>query len=291
MRSHFSLLRSSLPITRRGFVASSLTASLSAVMLLAGCGGSGGSGNSPDSYVSVTTGGNGSFNGSTIGPSPGSTYISSDAAFQIAWPDNAQPPPATFTASLIRYKEARGSADRDVSPQKITVSKVAGATAWNIARKDNFTLDTDGVYYLQITSPGQADQRAAYIVASGRSVPLGGGRSVSTGQTGSLNGVQISPTPGTVFLPKHTTFTVKWPAGTTPPPVFDVNLVRYKEARGGQARDVSTQKIDITAAGTNTWTVARQDNFDLDEGGVYYVEVTAAGSNSVRATYIVSLEQ
>ena len=172
-----------------------------ALSAVSGCGGSGSDSSNGGDYVRVATNGSGSFVDSRIGPFPGSVYISSGTIFQIAWPYDSSPPPAEFTVSLIRYGEARGTADRFADPQKITVNQAAGTTAWNIQRANNFTLDTDGVYYLQITSPGHPDQLSAYIVASGRSAVPSGSRSISTGGNGTIQNVQISPTDGSVLSP------------------------------------------------------------------------------------------
>jgi hypothetical protein len=255
---------------------------------LTGCGGGGGGGgNNGSDRAQITTGGNGSLTGVRVGPTPGSVFIASNTTFQIAWPDASAAPPPTVDVSLVRYKEARDGEPRERAPQRIVVSQVSGTPAWNIQRANDFTLDTRGVYYLETQAGGEV-RRAAYIVASGRSASTRAAASrVTTGGNGSLSSVQVSPAPGTVALPKGSPLRLTWP-NSSPPASFEVNLVRYQEARGGEDHREYTQPVTITQTGTNQWDVKRRDNFDLDEGGVYYLEVTAPGENPVRAAYLIS---
>jgi hypothetical protein len=120
----------------------------------------------------------------------------------------------------------------------------------------------------------------------------GKGNKVETGTgDGSLAGVTVSPPPGATFISRATRFRVSWPAGYTPPPSFTVQLRRYKEARGEEERDVSTQRTELNRVGDSyTWDLKRADDFGLDPSGVYFVQIDA-GPEQVMASYIVSSER
>lgn len=107
----------------------------------------------------------GSLGGLNILPASGSTFIPKGTTFQLVWSGQA-PPPSEFTAQLRRYKEARGSESSSDSEQAITVDRVDNGLIWNLRRRDNFNLEENGVYYLDITAPGEAPYRAAYIISS-----------------------------------------------------------------------------------------------------------------------------
>ncbi len=116
------------------------------------------------STQTVGTGAGGSLSGLTINPSPGAVNIPKNSAFVLSW-SAAFPPPAQFTVSLHRYKEARGTDTPGNEEQNITVSG-SGANAWRVQRKDGYDLENDATYYLEITAPGQDSVRAVYITAS-----------------------------------------------------------------------------------------------------------------------------
>jgi hypothetical protein len=241
----------------------------------AGCG-SGGSG---DKTADINTGGNGRLENVSVGPPPGSTYISTATVFQASWNANF-PPPAQYRVALRRYKENGGSPS--IADQKISVQRQGSDFRWNIQRKDNFDLDQRGVYYLELTSPSTSlAARAAYIVASGRTAASS--RYINTGGNGHLDGLQISPAPGSVFIPRNQTFRISWAQGTQPPPQLGVEIMRYNEDSGNG----SAQRQDITDRGGFVYDVTRKDHFDLDSGGVYYLEITAPGEQTIRAAYIV----
>lgn len=108
------------------------------------------------------------------------------------------------------------------------------------------------------------------------------------GTGGSLRSVQIRPTPGTTFIPRNTIFELSWSAENPPPSSFSAALRRYKEARGDEERIIETQVTELTRQGDSfVWSLRRRDNFDLDIGGVYFLELVSSGE-TVYATYIVS---
>jgi len=116
------------------------------------------------STQTINTGTGGSLSGLTINPAPGAVNLPKSAALVLSWPGQV-PPPAQFAVSLHRYKERRGSDGGGNEEQNITVSG-QGTNAWSVRRKDNFDLETDATYYLEVTSPGQDPVRAAYITSS-----------------------------------------------------------------------------------------------------------------------------
>jgi|GEM_PF-3157424 hypothetical protein len=275
--------------SRRGFfgLAAGAVTSL-AFAALSGCGGGGGDKQDVPSYI--TTNGTGRLATVAIGPDPGGVFISRITQFQAAWPD-ANPPPQ-FRVRLFRYKEARGGEGREISEQSVDVFQ-PGATTWGIRRRGGSEMDQGGVYYLELTTPDQQEVLAAYIITNDRSQPLPGRAvDVTPGTGGSLRGLTISPAPGSVFIRRNTTFTLAWNGEIPPPSQFTVALRRYQEARGGEARKDEEQRIFVNRQGNaNAWTVGRTDNFLLDPGGVYYLEVVAPGEAPVRAAYIISAER
>ena len=261
---------------------------VSGVFALSGCGG--GSGSTSD-FNNVSTGQNGSLADVQVGPPAGSTYISKATTFQVSWPD-AYPPPSEFGIALRRYKEARGGESKAVETQKIDVNRQGNSFAWNVARKDKFDLDGEGVYYLEISSPGSSNGRAAYIADANRSrftpAPVPNkSRYIPTGGNGSLSGIQIFPAPGSVNIPRNQTFRISWSGNQQPPAQLGLDIVRYKEPRGDQPLDVATQAQTIKDNGNFTYDLKRRDNFLLDSEGVYYLEITAPGETTYRAAYIV----
>lgn len=252
---------------------------------LTGCGG-GNSGSNNE--VTVSTGSNGSLATVSFKPDPGS-FINRAQTFVARWL-NGQQPPAQFTASLHRYTETRGTATRSDSLQKITVASLGG-NQWSIQRRDNFELDQDGVYYLRLTNPGGLQAQSVYIVSGTRA--LTGGRttrSIPTSGRGSLANVEVSPVPGSVFIPRDTTFTVEWPSGSEAPPTLGIDIWRYEEGVGGEARKISQQDIKLSILQDAKQYQVRIKNGDsnrMAKGGVYFVEITGPGE-VLDYAYIVS---
>lgn len=274
-----------MPVRNRGWMTATAAAALFA---LAGCGGGGGTSND---QTTVTPGGggvSGRLESVGVGPSPGSVFIPRTNIFQIAWAD-AAPPPAEFTVALHRFKQPIGGESLDNGTQKVDVVRQTGSTyLWNVRRQNNDTLDQNGVYYLELNAPGFNSQRFAYIVAGNRSVAPTRAETIKPGSSGSLGGLTITPSPGSVFISKQATFQVAWLGTNPPPPEFTVALRRFKEPRGTDNGSDEEQKITVTQGTGFVWNIKRRDNFDLDRSGVYYLEVTAPGENPIRAAYIVS---
>lgn len=253
-------------------------------LVLGGCGGGGGGEDSD--VATINTGASGRLEGAAIGPAPGATFVPAATTFQVGWSGSNTPPPQ-FTVALRRYLEARGGQDREVIAQRVDVAQQSGYT-WSVRRRDNFELDLGGVYYLELAAPGSNGILSAFIVGRNRAASARA-ETVRPGTSGRLDGVSVSPTPGSVFIPKGTTFQVSWQGPTPPPSEFAVALRRYKEPRGSDIGSDEEQRITVTQQGSGfVWNVKRRDNFDMDVNGVYYLEVTAPGENPVRAAYIVS---
>ena len=116
------------------------------------------------STQTVSPGMGGSLSGLTIVPAPGSVNIPKNTAFVLSWA-GPTPPPSQFTVALHRYKEARGTDTGGNEEQNITVSG-QGVNVWRVRRKDDYDLESDGTYYLEVSAPGQDPVRAVYITSS-----------------------------------------------------------------------------------------------------------------------------
>lgn len=115
-----------------------------------------------------------------------------------------------------------------------------------------------------------------------------GGVTINTGSSsGSLSNATTNPGPGEVFIPAASTFNISFPFGP-PPRQFTVFLRRFLEPIGGESFDTPTQAIEVSQVNSTTWNVRRRNNFDLDLGGVYFLELVASGGQSERFVYIVS---
>ncbi len=80
---------------------------------------------------------------------------------------------------------------------------------------------------------------------------------------------------------------LRWPDGAVPPTGFNVQLRRYKEARGTDDGGDSEQAVSVDRIGSeNAWRIRRRDNFKLDGAGVYYLDITS-GADQTRAAFIV----
>lgn len=253
-------------------------------LVLTGCGG-GGSHSSSD----VSTGANGRLADVQVGPRAGAVFVDPAATFQLAWPDPAAPPPATFGVALRRFQEPRGGESEDVSTQNVTVSQPGPAFVYNVGRKDRYPFDVGGVYYLDLHASTGETRQIAFIVDGGPTTASNRSeQTASPGTGGLLSGLAVAPAPGAVGIPKNTTFGLAWPGPVPPPSQFTVSLHRYEEARGTDAGDNSEQNVTLQAAGLNAWSVRRKDGYDLDGDATYYLEVSAPGQDPVRIAYLTS---
>jgi hypothetical protein len=121
----------------------------------------------------------------------------------------------------------------------------------------------------------------------------GGGNRNSDGVTiqsngnGRLEDVEVLFGGDAVFVPRTQTFELRWPDGN-PPSQFTVFLRRFLEPRGGLGLSRDAQRITVDQINGNSWSLRRRDNFDLDAGGVYYIELTAPGRSPQRFAFIVT---
>jgi hypothetical protein len=145
--------------------------------------------------------------------------------------------------------------------------------------------------------PGRYSATISMAAAAALLLPVltgcGGGKekeaAVVTGsEDGFLRTVKINPPPGSSFISKQTKFYLSWEDGDTPPPSFTAVLVRYTEPDDSDITDNTTeQRTQVIRQGTqNIWEVSRTDGFDLDRGGVYYLQLKS-GQVEVLAAYIV----
>lgn len=93
---------------------------------------------------------------------------------------------------------------------------------------------------------------------------------------------------GSVFVSTSRALSVSWLPELPPPSQFTVSLKRYLEPVGGESLQVDTQKVSVSQANdaSYTWNVKRRDNFDLDQGGVYFLETSGNGQTK-RTAFIV----
>ena len=109
---------------------------------------------------------------------------------------------------------------------------------------------------------------------------------VTTGGNGQVTNVRLGPPSGTAFVARGVTFQMGWTPAAPPPPLVELSLNRYQEARGGAERLVRGQGIDVTpAAGALTWNI--QPDSSLVGDGVYFLELTTSGQGTVRGCYLV----
>lgn len=273
-------------------VAVGIVATAVVALSQAGCGG----GSKNNDTATVKPGTNGNLSAVTVGPTVNRVFIGRSTPFSASWASN-NPPPSEFTVRLQRYLEERGGEPRRIVSQPILIEQQGNSFQWAIRRRDGFDLDAGGAYYLQLTSPGGQEKLVTYIAGADRSQDVPGSSSGTTsravtqnpGTNGNLASVRIEPEPGTTFISKNTTFQLRWENGAEPPPSFEVQLRRYKEPRGTEInKDDREQAIEMGKADNSfTYSVRRRDDFDLEENGVYYLEVRAGG-DILRAPYIVA---
>ncbi len=178
--------------TRRRVVAGAATLFCAGLLLIhsTGCGGGG------KKEATAETGTQaGSVTTVEISPAPGTVFIGRSTVFQLAWTRNAPPP--TFTAVLVRYKDADGSG----SDQRTTLTRQGESYVWTLKRDGDYDLEAPGTYYVELTD-GAEYYRAAYIVSRDRSVPITktadpvpSATTTGDGDTTTVHTVTVSPTP------------------------------------------------------------------------------------------------
>ncbi len=253
---------------------------------LAGCGGGGGN-NSRNDTESISNPGAGSvtdLSRLTVFPqSRDGAFIGQNTGFVLSWATVTDAPRTTRVA-LYRFLEARGGEIRSDFREDIRIS-ANSASSWS-ARKQS-DLFAGGVFYLDVATDLDR-KRYAFIVGGGRGVSATGeptrGKDLTTpGTVIGLSNMTVrysGDAVGAVNIPVATPFVLDFGAETNAPPRFTVRLRRYKERRGTDDPSANEQNVDVSHdAGTGVWTVRRSDNFPLERGAVYILEVVTDGES------------
>ena len=117
---------------------------------------------------------------------------------------------------------------------------------------------------------------------------------VDTGSpSGDLRAVRILPAPGAAFITRRSVFRISWPEGN-PPPTFEVELQRYKEAHdcNDELDEAEDQEQETKGQATRLerqgdafiWDLIPED--DLGGGGIYLVHLIS-GPDEVRVSYVI----
>jgi hypothetical protein len=261
-----------------GAKAGLVTATLSAV----GCGG--GNNDSQNGGETIRTNFNGDLSGATTTPTPGAVFIGRASQFVVSWPFGD--PPREFSIFLRRFLEPIGGESFDTPAQRIQVSQVSDKS-WRVARRDNFDLDREAVYFLELIAVGGQRQRFVFITGATRAT-----RDVlftpNTG--GNINDVDISPAPGSYDVARGvggSGFALDWGNAFPAPNRFRVRLRRYKERRGTDNGGDFEQQTEGNDQGNGRFVVRRRNGTDLDGTAAYYLEVdaTESGQGIVRAAF------
>ncbi len=253
---------------------------------VAGCGG-GGSDRRDDNVTIDNPNGSSSADLSRLQIDPRlerSAYIDDETDFFLTWPSQAEAP-RTTQVRLYRFLEARGGEGREDVLQDVRIDGNSNGS-WAV-RPRNF-LALAGVYHIDVTSSLDR-RRQAFIIESGRTATLPESTDAQTrgvsiennGGTGSLSNLTlryIGDTVGPVGIPIGTSFVLQFPSEASAPARMSVNLRRYKERRGDDGTSGDEQRVELLHdAGSNVWTVRRRDNFPLERGATYILEVFADG--------------
>ncbi|MBC8140246.1 MAG: hypothetical protein H7Y38_02255 [Armatimonadetes bacterium] len=210
---------------------------------------------------------------------PQSAFINVNTGFLLQWASPADAP-RTVRARLYRFRERRGGEERTDEEQEIRI--VANSdVSWTVFARA--LLAQGGVYFVDLYTDTDRVRRA-YIVGGGRAEPLsqerGRGVEIQTGGSGSLRNLTLDWSGGDrnpVGIARSNRFVLSFPTETDAPPNFWVRLRRYKERRGTDEPSADEQDIEIRHdAGTGVWVVERRNNFLLDRGAVYILEVGGA---------------
>ncbi|MDX1932698.1 MAG: hypothetical protein SFU56_08855 [Capsulimonadales bacterium] len=266
-------------LSRKQFLVTSATGLVTVTSgMIAGCGG--GSNNSQSDAVSISTSFNGSLaNATTTNPAPGAVFIGRATDFTLDFAGGD--PPRQFNVALRRFLEPIGGQSFQTPSQRIEISQIT-SRSWRIARRDNFDLDSGGVYFLDLTASGGQQQRFVFIVGTTRAV------TERPGTSGFLDDVNFNPDPGTYGITKSIGgqgFELDWSPSFPPPSEFTVRLRRYKERRGSDNGGDTEQAINLSKVRDYTYLVRRNSNFDLDGLAAYYLEIEAPGQGTIRAAF------
>lgn len=112
----------------------------------------------------------------------------------------------------------------------------------------------------------------------------------SSGTGDSLGSVSVEPTASASgFISRGTSLVFGWPSLSNAPRSFSANLWRYKEGRGGEQREEYREAINASQPNSSAaqYTVRRR-NGDLDESGVYYLELGTAAESRTYAFVVTA---
>lgn len=259
--------------TRRDFLVTSAKAGLAtATFSIVGCGGGG---NSSSGGEVVRTSFNGDLSGATTSPTPGAVFIGRATSFVVSWPFGD--PPREFSVFLRRFLEPIGGEGFDTPAQRINVQQIDNRS-WRISRRDNFDLDGEAVYFVELTAAGGQRQRFVFITASTRA-----SRDVvfQPNSGGNINDLNLSPASGSYGVTRgigSSGFQISWSNAFPPPNKFRVRLRRFKEQRGSDNGGDTEQQSEGQDQGNFSYLVRRRDRFDLDGQAAYYLEIDASES-------------
>lgn len=206
---------------------------------------------------------------------PQSAFINVDTGFLLQW-DTPADAPRTVRARLYRFREGRGGERRLDEEQEIRVV-ANSAVSWTVFRRG--FLAQGGVYFVDIYTDTDRVRRG-YIVGGGRG-EAGSGRGVElVGGTGNLQNLSLGWSGGDgspVGIAASNRFVLSFPGEADAPANFYVRLRRYRERRGTDEPSANEQEIEtFHEAGSGVWIIARRDNFALDRGATYILEVGSA---------------
>ncbi len=257
------------------------TATLLLATTVAGCGGGGNDNNDQGDRID-NQGGNASADLSRLTVQPfhyDSAFISGGTRFLLSWPSVGDAPRTTQVA-LYRFLEARGEEIREDFREDIRIAG-AGNAAWTVRKQSD--LFPGGVFFLDV-STNLDRRRYAFIVEGGRSVKTEEptrGVDINTGGSGALSNMTLrwnGDAIGPVGIPTNNSFVLQFPSEGSAPPRISVRLRRYKERRGSDGPSANEQEIEVSHdGGTGTWIVRRRDNFALERGATYILEINADG--------------
>lgn len=261
-------------------------AGLLLVGTVTGCGGGGG-GNQNDNEIINNPGGTDSIDLSRLSVQPYrevSAYIDDDTEFLLSWPTAADAP-RSVQARLYRFLEARGGESRQDLLEETSIV-ASSNSSWLV--RPRFDLAAGGAFYLDVTTALDR-RRYAFIVEGGRAVALPALEETQTravdinnnGGTGSLSNLTVrynGDNIGPVGISTSSVFLLQFPSEASAPAKMTVRLRRYKERRGDEDPSANEQQTEVShEAGSGVWTVRRRDNFLLERGATYILEVLAEG--------------